>query len=233
MKVINKAFYILILVILTMHSCTQGNKAVKGITEGTVVYKISYPQQVKETSLSFLLPSEMTLRFSDGNQKLSFKSNFNIYGLDFVHTNNCDSFFTMLKVLERKVYVPTSQASNIFIFDQKEEFEITFNQSETREISGFICKKAIISSLAESKPAFTIWYTTEIGIDSPNKNTPFEIIPGIMLEFEMTYEDVVFHLLAERVIEESHDAEFFSIPTDYEESSIKEIESLIQSVFRQ
>ncbi|GAO31830.1 hypothetical protein [Geofilum rubicundum] len=75
-----------------------------------------------------------------------------------------------------------------------------------------------------------IWYTNEIGIEDPNRNTPFEMIPGLMLEFEIVYQNIIFHLKADKVIEESHPAEIFNIPAGYEATTIEEIETLIKSV---
>lgn len=216
-----------------LSSCLFGNpSADKGIVEGTIVYKINYPYQLNMGGMSFLYPSEMKLHFSHGKQRATFKGSMNLYGLEFIHNNESDSFYTLLKILEKRMYVPSQPGSNLFMFSDERIGKVTVDKSNTKTIAGFNCYMAQITPSDKPSSSISIWYTTEIGIEKPNRNTPFEVIPGIMLEFEMEYEDVIFHLLAEKVIEESHPDDFFEIPPGYERSSIQEIENLVRTIMQ-
>ena len=180
--------------------------------------------------MSFLFPTEMKINFSERNQKASFKSNLSIYSLAFIHQNDSDSLYTLLKILEKKAYVPSDKASTLFLFNGASKQRIKFSDEDPRVIAGFNCKKATYIPNNPNYPSLNIWYTSQIGIEAPYRNTPFEIIPGLMLEFEIVYQDIIFHLKAEKVIEETHSHDIFDIPADYEPTTIEEIEELIKSV---
>lgn len=222
----------LLTISLLTSSCKQTEKkaAERGITEGTIVYNITYPQNLSSNGMSFLFPTEMKINFSDRNQKATFKSNFSIYNLEFIHQNEVDSFYTLLKILEKRLYVPSDRESTLFLFNGASGQNIRFSDEDPRVIAGFNCQKAIYIPNNPNYPNLNIWYTNEIGIEDPNRNTPFEMIPGLMLEFEIVYQNIIFHLKAEKVIEESHPAETFHIPAGYEATTIEEIETLIKSV---
>ncbi len=222
----------LILVCLLTSNCRQpeDKAADSGITQGTIVYNITYPQNISSNGMSFLFPTEMKINFSERNQKASFKSNLNLYNLEFIHQNECDSFFTLLKILEKKVCVPADKESTLFLFNGASKENIKFSDEEPRVIAGFNCHKATYIPNNPNYPTLSIWYTNEIGIEDPNRNTPFGMIPGLMLEFEIVYQNIIFHLKADTIIEESHPDKIFEIPAGYQPTTIEEIETLIKSV---
>lgn len=230
----DKKSSLLVLLILgiMINSCNLRTKAKEDIMEGKVIYKITYPKEISSNTMSFLFPKEMNLFFKNDKQRASFKGNMSLYSLDFIHYNKSDSFFTLLQVLDKKMYVPYSKSGDIFLFQNYSNEKVIFSQGETRKIAGFNCEKAQIKPKNEESPDITIWYTKEIGVKNPNRNTPFEKIPGVMLEFEVDYQNIVFHFKAEKVIPASIPEETFTIPTDYTISSTSDIESLINEVLK-
>ncbi|TCO06933.1 GLPGLI family protein [Natronoflexus pectinivorans] len=222
--------FVLIITVLSGCKFDRRPAAEKGITEGTIIYNITYPEQVSN-ALSFLFPNQMSLHFSNGNQRIMFKGNMNLYALDFIHNQESDSFYTLLKILERRIYVPSSKSDNMFIFDDDHSRKVEYIKNMEKEIAGFTCHLAQIPSDKAGSPEISIWYSNEIGMDNPNRNTPFDMIPGLIMEFQLTYENVIFHLEAQRVVEESHPDYFFMVPANYEQSSLEEVEELIKTVF--
>lgn len=215
---------------LIICSCQTKQKRTEGISEGQVIYKISYPPEISAHTMSFLFPKEMNLFFKDGKQRANFKGNMGLYSLDFIHFNQSDSFYTLLQVLDKKLYVPPTKSNDIFIFRNYSNNEIEFAADEPRIIAGYNCEKATIKN-SENNNQINIWFTREIGLDNPNRNTPFEKIPGVMLEFEANYNGIVLIFAADKILVSEIPEEQFSVPDDYKLSSISEIESLIQGVF--
>jgi GLPGLI family protein len=202
----------------------------QGIKQGTIIYNITYPRNLDLGPLAFLMPGELKVQFNEGKQRLSFKSNLSLYNLDFIHTNQTDSFYTLLRVLDKKLFVPSESNSHLFLFNQEATQNIQFHKDTTRTIAGYPCSKATYTPTNPRHPVVNIWYTSEIGIQHTNRNTPFELIPGLMLEFEITYNNITFHLQATQIMEEEHPGSLFQIPSDYKATDLAEIEQLIQSV---
>jgi len=215
---------------LIICSCQTKQKRTDGISEGQIIYKISYPPEISAHTMSFLFPKEMNLFFKDGKQRANFKGNMGLYSLDFIHFNQSDSFYTLLQVLDKKLYVPPTKSNDIFIFRNYNNNEIEFATDEPRIIAGYSCEKATIKS-SENNNLINIWFTREIRLDNPNRNTPFDKIPGVMLEFEANYNGIVLIFAADKILVSNIPEEQFCVPDDYKLSSISEIESLIQGVF--
>lgn len=221
--------YLLTLSVI-IFSCQSRQKAGEGINEGQVIYKITYPPEIESHSMAFLFPRQMSLLFKQDKQKTTLKGNMNIYSLDFIHFNQSDSFFTLLKVLDKKMYVPSTSSGDIFLFKNYSNEQVTFPQVETRKIAGFTCEKAEINPSDQKLANLVIWFTREINLQKPNRNTPFEQIPGVMLEFDVKYQNVTFQFKADKISSSLIDDHEFSIPEGYNKTSIQEIESLIQGV---
>jgi GLPGLI family protein len=215
-----------------INSCNLIPKGKEEINEGQVIYKITYPKELNEHTMSFLFPKEMNLFFKDDKQRATFKGTMNLYSLDFIHLNKSDSFFTLMKVLDKKLYVPNAKSGDIFLFQNYTNEKVIFSRGETRKIAGFNCEKAEIKPNNSDFPDITIWYTNDIGVNNPNRNTPFEKIPGVMLEFEVSYQSIVFHFKADKVIPTEVAEEVFMVPDTYTTSTISEIEELINGVLK-
>ncbi|MDG5800324.1 hypothetical protein QA597_08145 [Marinilabiliaceae bacterium ANBcel2] len=203
------------------------------LSEGTIIYSISYPGESSSPGKSFLYPSNMTLFFSGENIRTSFKGGMNLYGLDFLHSAECDSFFTLLNVLDRKFFVPSERSEAIFLFGSDDNVTIEYDDSDAmRNIGGYESRKAYIYH--DNNDAFmSVWFTDEVGVEKPFPNTPFSNIPGIITEFTLNYENVNFHVKAKRVIRESHSDELFVVPPPgYSRTTLEEIEELIASLMR-
>ncbi len=207
------------------------NKAANSeIYSGTITYRITYPPSVNANPMSFLFPSEMKTAFEGTRQKSEFKNKLNLYKLEFIFGNQPDSTFALLKLLEKRMFVPTSSDSFVLPFLSFSHDKLSFVDDSVRNIAGFDCKKVVCSTGRNDVQELTIWYTDQLGVEHPNRNTPFSEIPGIMLEFEVLYQGMLLHLEAISVVNEPHPGEIFDIPANYEVSSIGEIQTLIDSV---
>ena len=229
---IKKLFIIIPVVIFLFSSCRENHKSVpSGLTEGMIVYKITYSQETASQQMSFLFPKEMTLFFKNDMQRLSFKGGLGLYNLDFIYGADSDSVLTLLEVgiLSKKLYLPTDNA-NIFIFSEALNADVVLNSDENREIAGVIAKKAVLNSVSGNMFDIEIWYTDEVLAELPNKNTPFEKIPGIILESEVEYKNINFRFRAEKIDSCDVSDDKFMIPADFKLTTISEIEEMINAV---
>jgi len=221
-----------IICFLCFSCCPKQNEHSNNITEGEILYTISYPQDIESQDFSFIYPKEMTLFFKDNYQRLSFKGNMGMYYFDFIYKDKIDTVYTLLKIqlLGQKLYVPTCGTS-LLVFSESPEDRETILTNETKEISGIVAKKAILKSLISENSDIVVWYSDSVSIESPNQNTPFYQIPGILLESEIIFKNVKFIFSAKKITFKKVPDEMFKVPAEYKLTTISEIEELLYSVF--
>ena len=229
-----KRYFITISVFgLLLFSCIEKPKGYyQGISEGEILYNITYPQEIESHDFSFIYPKEMTLYFKDNYQRLSFKGSMGMYYFDFIYGDKHDTVFTLMKIalMDKRLYA-TTYGENLLIFSEAPsnmELEIT---DETKEIAGTIAKKAVLKSPFSEISNIEAWYSDSISIKSPNQNTPFNQIQGVLLESEITYKDVKFIFKAHKITSKQMSDEIFKVPAEYKITSISEIAELLNTVF--
>ncbi|MBN1927388.1 MAG: hypothetical protein JW798_16250 [Prolixibacteraceae bacterium] len=201
------------------------------VSQGVVNYAISYSPEIKAKNFSFLLPEEMHYFFRPGQERISFEGDMGIYSLDFISNHKTDSSTTLLKIINRKMFVPASESNKLFIFQQLKEGKVSFEKDTTRTILGYEAKKAVIK-LEKNNSEIIVWYTSEIAIPTTNKNTPFAEIPGVLLEFSIYYNDVMFALKPLSIFGDTLPESLFEVPADYQPASIQEIEQTISTIIK-
>jgi GLPGLI family protein len=118
--------------------------------------------------------------FQPGNERISFRGDMGIYTLDFISNHGTNNSSTLLKIINKKMYVPPSESDKLFIFQQLKEGKVFLDKDTVRTILGYEARKATIQ-LKNGQSEIVVWYTPEIAIPTTNKNTPFAGIPGVML----------------------------------------------------
>ncbi len=223
---------ILLSAFFVLYGCKQRQKKTTPVvSQGVVNYTISYSPEIKAKNFSFLLPEEMHYFFRPGQERISFEGDLGIYSLDFISNHNTDSSTTLLKIINRKMYVPASESNKLFIFQQLQEGKVFFEKDTSRTILGYEAQKAIIK-LGKTNSEIIVWYTPEIAIPTTNKNTPFAEIPGVLLEFSIFYNDVMFTLTPQSIIGDTLPESIFEIPVDYQPATIQEIEQTISTIIK-
>ena len=234
-KLFSPAIAIIIICLgVSFSGCDSKKKKQKEpvVSEGIVEYRISYDQQTKNRSFSFLLPDKMKYYFRPGQERISFTGNMGLYALDFISDHESDSSTTLLKIVNNKMYVPSSESEGLFIFNALQNGEVTLQEDSLREILGYEVRKAIVTPSEKKGANIEVWYTPEISAGKTNKNTPFSEIPGVMLEFSIYYNGVWFSLKPENIEKAEHDDGVFDIPEGYRVTSINEIEKMVAEILK-
>lgn len=216
--------------IILFSGCREkAKKTTPVVSEGVVNYSISYTPEIKAKSFSFFLPEKMHYYFQPGNERISFRGDMGIYSLDFISNHGTNNSSTLLKIINKKMYVPPSESDKLFIFQQLKEGEVSLHKDTVRTILDYEARKATIK-LKNGQSEIVVWYTPEIAIPTTNKNTPFSGIPGVMLEFSISYRDVLFYMKPESIVGDTLPETVFQVPPDYQRTSIEEIEQTITSI---
>jgi len=231
-NILNSLSLTILSVFLILAGCKQQPKQkTPVVSQGVVNYAISYSPEIKAKSYSFLLPEEMQYFFRPGQERISFAGDLGIYTLDFISNHHTDSSATLLKIINKKMVVPASESNELFIFQQLKEGEVVFEKDTMRNILGYDAHKAIIK-LRKGDNEIIVWYTPEIATPTTNKNTPFAKIPGVMLEYAIYFNNVLFSLTPVSVIGDTLPESIFEIPEYYQPSTIQEIEQTVSTIIK-
>jgi len=174
----------------------------------------------------------MTYYFRDGSERISFKGELGLYALDFISNHSTDSSSTLLKIINKKMFVPSSESKKLFIFRSLKEGEVKLFTDTTRTILGYDAHKATINLVDKQRTEIEVWYTPEISTPTTNKNTPFSKVPGVMLEFSIYFNDVLFKLTPKAVEKLELPESVFTVPPNYTATTIQEIEQTIAGILQ-
>lgn len=106
--------------------------------------------------------------------------------------------------------------------------EIRFT-NETKDILGYKCKKAlaITTDIFGEEVVKEIFYTEELQGTPFNFDTPYNKIPGVMLEFEMQVRNLNVRYEAKSIRKRSVKAKLFRVPKEYKSITFEELREIL------
>ncbi len=161
------------------------------------------------------MPSKMVMKFKDDKYTTDLSAGMGMFKTNFIVDKESNTFSQLVKLINKK-YVLTLQGDAIsksLELVPKLNIELT---NETKKILGYKCKKAIITVDNDEKEIFTVFYTNEIAIGSPNWCNQFKEIDGVMLEYQYEKYDITMRLKAQSIKFTKIDDSEFEIDDAYE-----------------
>ena len=217
---------LIILLSIFIGGCKNKSETANKIREGIITYEVSYFTSEKDNPIIALLPSKVELRFKDDNITLTSEGYLGFFSTKFVsrYENDCSNI--LLKVLNNKLNYEFPKDEVAFIYNQLPPAKIEFSDS-TKTFAGFKCKKATAFSSKKCLAPITLYYTSEIGLKKPNRNTPLYKIPGVLMQFETTMNQVRAKFTAKEVKVTEIPDEEFCIPKEYILSDLETLRKYI------
>jgi len=198
---------------------------------GEIEYKITYLENNFDNFSTNLLPKKMKLTYNNHFSKNTIESFMGIFVLSNISNTKNATNVTLLKFMDNKFYHETSKNEHACFFYGFNDIDIKFTDG-TRDIAGFKCKKAIAEFPNNDQPGFDIYYTEDIPIKSPNKNTPFEKIGGVLMEFQMKMDGLEMKLTADSYKTNAVSTEEFDIPSQYHPISKDKMQEIITALLQ-
>ncbi|MBI9062466.1 MAG: hypothetical protein JEZ14_10800 [Marinilabiliaceae bacterium] len=225
-----KDLLLFVIVLFVLSSCNLDNSSSKN--EGIVTYAIEYPHQADQKGFTAFLPSELITYYKDDHFKLKFKSEFNIYNLEFISRSQGDSCFTLFKIFDKRLFYAMGQNEELFLFNDLGPSDLVIFNDSTKIIAGINCTKAMLQFEDTSAPDIEIYFSEEINISRPNRHSPFSQVPGLMLEFSMEYQNMHMQIKAQNVSLKKIDSQEFHLPDSYKKTKQDEIKDLVLTLLQ-
>jgi len=227
-----RPYLILFFLIFLIAGCSNPSEPDKIYTEGELDYSIIYPKQLNGQNSTTFLPDEMITFFKGDDVLMNIKGGFGLYHLKYISKSHGDTCFTLFKLFDKKMYFPMTNSQTLFFFKELGKPVIKLYEDSLKTIAGFVCKKAVISFPGSRIRSINAYYTQEIGREHPNANTPFEKIPGVLMEFNFFYKTLNFKVVAQKFKPMHIAYSEFMVPDGYKQTTQEEIESFITTLLQ-
>lgn len=224
----NKALHILI-IIFSFYLLSCGGKTSED-SAGEISYKVSYPKMDKDNFMFEFMPKKMELIFKNDRYVTNLSAGMGLFKTSFIVDKHEKEFSQLVKLVDKKY--------KLTLKDEKIEESIAQlpklvfeHAEETKKILGYDCKKVIVTIDDGSNDAFTVFYTNEINIDTPNWCNQFKEIDGVMLEYQYEKHGVCMRFTADKIAFKKVDDSVFDIDEKYVPLSEEDLNNEMQEIF--
>lgn len=193
------------------------------ISEGKLIYEISFPEMEHDDESKGMMPTESTVYFKENQIRMEIK----MMGMSTVVISNSKdkSATTLMDMMGNKLAVKMTGAEI-----EKEKSKLNTNKYETRMteetkvIAGLKCRKAIASQKDGSE--IIIYCTNDIVATNQGFSDQYKGIEGFPMEYQLSQNGMNMKFMAKSVSKEKVDASKFAIPSDYKITTKEEISKM-------
>jgi len=210
--------YSLLFILLSLAVSMQA--IAQKLTEGKVVYEISFPEMELDEQTKSMMPTESVIYFKDNLMRMEMK----MMGMSTIVINNQkdNSATTLMDLMGNKYSIRMSAEE---IEKEKEKMSLpkyeTKLSNETKVIAGYKCNKAVASTKDGNE--IVIYYTKDIIAKNSNFNDQYKNVDGFPMEYQLTQNGMNMKLIAKTVSKEKVDPSMFTIPADYKPTTKEEL----------
>lgn len=219
--------FIGILFLLSLIGC-KNNGDNSSATEGYIEYSITYPGIDKgDVFAAMMMPTKMELYFK-GSKTQTQLGKGSIFKTTIVTDQASHDGFQLLKVLNKK-YILKLDSNGVKENADKVFGKVTYELvNETKEIAGYECKKAKIST--ENGKSFDIFYTEALGNpNNPNWFNPYKGINGMLMEYSYKDYNIDMRFSATKVELKSVEDVIFEEPKGFEPITKEKMSEIFES----
>lgn len=220
---------ILIVLIIFVYSC-KSDKDLRKITEGTIVYDISYHSDIASSVPVQFLPKTMVLSF---NKEFASYKIEDMMGV-FCITNTTDlserTHISTIKIFNKK-YKYEGTDNEVPVFFQPQTTYAIENKEDSVSLAGISCNKSIVTNIKEHRN-FEVLHSDLFFIKNPNINTPYSEIDGVLMKFEIDLDKMRLTLTAKKIIPSAINNKEFKITNDYKPISQEKMRSIIATMLK-
>ena len=193
-------------------SCSNDSGVSGDLSEGEILYQVSYPDIDADGALVMMLPEELKITFKDHKMKTSFKRAAGILKMEVISDAEKYEMINTIEIFGDQYGV---------IIDSAADFRLghslgNFNAEQTEEIvemAGKSVRKVNLFFEGDSAPK-TIYVSDEFGVVDPNWATIYGAIQGMLMEYEIEHYDILMHLKAADIRLKAIEDEEFMVDED-------------------
>jgi hypothetical protein len=183
---------------------------------GTIVYNITYPDSKMDAQTMAMMPKTLKIKIKGSMSRTEMSMGMGSTVIIF--DSEAKSGVTLMDMMGQKFAMKMTAEDIQKEMKDKPETTVV-NTTETKEIAGYTCKKAIVKMKengSETETELVVFYTEEIASAKMNELNPlYKDIPGTMLEYSMNENGMNMFLTAISVEKEKIADSEFETPEGY------------------
>jgi GLPGLI family protein len=224
MKTTVKIFTALVIMLLMI----AGNSFAGGKDfTGTIVYNITYPDSKMDAQTLAMMPKTLKIKIKGDMSRTEM--NMGMGTTVVIFNSETKSGVTLMDFMGQKFAMKMSPED--LDKEMKETPETTVvTTSETKEIAGYTCKKAIVKMKekgSETETELVVYYSEDLATGKSNEMNPlYKDIPGTMLEYSMNENGMNMFLTAISVEKEKISDSEFETPEGFKEVTKEELKGM-------
>lgn len=220
-------FFFSIAILLLLSACTENPFSSK-IEEGTITYKIEYPSIDDDNVMLDLMPKKMETAISGEDYRTDIIAGMGLFKTSIISKGNEENIIHSVKLLNKKYASELYQNDIEIMSPDLVDVEIEFT-NKSKKIAGLKCKEVKFKDVKGNE--YLAYYTKSFKIQNPNKGTPFEEIPGVLMEYELVNFDTHMKFIAEEVNEKAVEKNDLALESGYNMVEPVKLKAEIQSIF--
>lgn len=185
--------------------------AQKKVTEGKIVYGITLSGDA-DGMMAAMMPTEMTMRFKGTKARTEMISSMSETVI-LTDSKVKNEGTILLDIMGSKYAMKMDEKSIKEQEDKLPKYEVK-ETTETKDIAGYKCKKAILTNTA-NKEEVIVYYTEDIPNMENTLTAQFKSLKGMPMEFTAKMNEVSMTLLVKSITKEKVEDAAFLVPSEY------------------
>jgi GLPGLI family protein len=215
----NLSFSWLLLTIFALFAFQTFAKEFKGV----ITYKITVEGSGVTDEMRTMMPKTMVMSIK-GNKARS-EMVMSMGKTISITDGDTKSTITLMDMMGQKIAIQSNYDEIMKDMAESPDVKVEVT-SETKDILGYVCKKAIITN-PKDETEVIVYFTEELGSKELNFDNPqFKDINGVMLEFEIPSEMFTMHFTAVSVEKKNVEDSEFTIPDGYQIKTKEEMKGM-------
>ncbi len=163
---------------------------------GVIIYNITYDETKMDPQMVAMMPKTLKMMIKEGKVKtemsMGMGKNVNIFDSESM------TGIMMMDMMGQKYAIEMNTGDIEKELEEGPDVKVE-KLSETKDIAGYTCNKAVVKILkasGETEYEMEVYYTDELGSGGINMDNPmFKDIEGVMLEYTIKEENMDMKLL--------------------------------------
>ena len=218
-----------LVLILLLGSCSSTEKESVKIEQGEIVYDLSYPQFGDDNLIASMFPSSMSFKFKGNMTRSDLKTRMAVFSTTFITDKDNRTLTHLVKIANKKsgLVLDSTEIMNDYAKKPK-GMKVTLTDS-SKVIAGYSCKHALVTFEGKPEKSFDLYYTEEISINDPNWCSPYQEIPGVLMEARVKKFNIEMQITASEVVPGEYESSEFIIANDFEAITPEDMADIFQS----